>query len=307
MAPSLLTEYLLSNTFLFHENLNLPIIHKYRSGTTPTLNLFIASTKDTAGMNIAKQLIEQYNFEKLSESFHKNPVYSKTFQNKETKLLFVNTEIVDTQFLGDLFNPNLLVFLSRHSSASGIPTLSVHTPGNLSEAKFGGKPRNVSISPAGAMKNALLEMAKLNDERGLNYEVSYECTHHGPSLNVPAMFAELGSSPKQWKDSKAAEVVAHAAVAAISVRSSCSVALGIGGPHYNKKFTKLALSTQRAFGHIIPKYALSEVDAEIIKQCVERTLETVDSAVLDWKGIKGAYKPKIIAALEKLGVPSEKV
>ena len=269
--------------------------------------LFIASTKDTAGMNIAKQLIEQYNFEKLSESFHKNPVYSKTFQNKETKLLFIHTEIVDTQFLGDLFNPNLLVFLSRHSSAMGIPTLSVHTPGNLAEAKFGGKPRKVSISPAGAMKNALLEMAKLKDEQGLNYEVSYECTHHGPSLNVPAMFAELGSSPKQWKDMKAAEVVAHAAVAAISVRPSCSVALGIGGPHYNKKFTKLALSTQIAFGHIIPKYALPEIDAEIIKQCVERTVETVDSAVLDWKGIKGAYKPKIIAALEKLGVPSEKV
>jgi D-aminoacyl-tRNA deacylase len=271
------------------------------------LILFIASTKDTAGMNIAKQLIDHYNFEKLSETFHKNPMYTKTLHNKETKLLFVSTEIVDTQFLGDLFNPDLLVFLSRHSSASGIPTLSVHTPGNLAEAKFGGKPRKVSISPAAAMKNALLEMAKLKDEQGLDYEVSYECTHHGPSLDVPAMFAELGSSPKQWKDMKAAEVVAHAAVAAVSECSNCSVALGIGGPHYNTKFTRMALSTQRAFGHIIPKYALPEVDAEIIRQCVERTVETVDSAVLDWKGIKGAYKPKIVAALEKLGVSSEKV
>ncbi len=290
-----------------HENLNLSIIHKYRSGTTPTLILFIASTKDTAGMNIAKQLINHYNFEKLSETFHNNPVYSKTFQNKETKLLFLNTEIVDTQFLGDLFNPQLIVFLSRHSSAKGIPTLSVHTPGNLSEAKFGGKPRTVSISPACAMKNALLEMAKLTDERGLNYEVSYECTHHGPSLNLPSMFVELGSSPKQWKDTKAAEVVADAAVAAVSECSNYSVALGIGGPHYNKKFTKLALSAQRAFGHIIPKYALLGVDVEMIKQCVERTVETVDSAVLDWKGIKGEHKRKIVAALEELGVPSEKV
>ena len=150
-------------------------------------------------------------------------------------------------------------------------------------------------------------MAKLTYERELDYEVSYECTHHGPSLNVPAMFAELGSSPKQWKDMKAAEVVAQAAVAAVSECSCCSVALGIGGPHYNKKFTKLALTTQRAFGHIIPKYALGEVDGEIIRQCVERTLEPVDSAVLDWKGIKGEHKPNIVAALEELGVPSEKV
>jgi D-aminoacyl-tRNA deacylase len=121
------------------------------------------------------------------------------------------------------------------------------------------------------------------------------------------MFAELGSSPKQWKDLKAAEVVSHAAAAAVSGCSGCSVMLGIGGPHYNKKFTKLALDTQTAFGHIIPKYALSEVDAEIVGQCVERTVEPVDSAVLDWKGIKGEYKPMIVAALEKLGISSEKV
>jgi D-aminoacyl-tRNA deacylase len=291
----------------FYENFNLPIIHNNPSGTKPTLILFIASTKDTAGMNIAKSLIDHYSFEKISETFHKNPVYTKKLHNKETKLLFVNTEIVDTQFLGDLFNPNLFVFLSRHSSAKGIPTLSVHTPGNLTDAQFGGKPRTVSVSPAAAMKTALQEMAKLTDERGLDYEVSYECTHHGPSLDAPAMFAELGSSPEQWKDMKAAEVVAHAAAAAVSGCSGFSVALGIGGPHYNKKFTKLALDTQTAFGHIIPKYALSEVDAEIVAQCVERTLETVDSAVLDWKGIKGEHKPKIVAALETLGMPSEKV
>lgn len=258
-------------------------------------------------MNIAKQLVDTYDFEKLSETFHKNPMYSQTLHNKQTKLLFVNTEIMVTQFLGDLFTPELMVFLSRHSSAKGIPTLSVHTPGNLSEAKFGGKPRKVSISPAGAMKNALLEMAKLTNEQGLNYEVSYECTHHGPSLDVPAMFVELGSSSKQWKDIKAAKVVADAAVAAVSDCSCCPVALGIGGPHYNKKFTKLALNNQRAFGHMIPKYALSEVDAEIIRQCVEKTVETVDSVVLNWKGIKGEHKPKIVAALDAIGVTSEKV
>ena len=269
--------------------------------------LFVASTEDTAGMNIAKQLIDRHNFEKLSETFHNNPVYTKTLHTKETKLLLVSTDIVNTQFLDDLFSPDLFVFLSRHSSASGIPTLSVHTTGNLGAAKFGGKPRKVSIAPASAMKNALSEMAKLKDEKGLDYEVSYECTHHGPSLDAPAMFVEVGSSPKQWSDVKAAEVVADAAVAAVSDGPICPVALGIGGPHYNRKFTKLALEDRWAFGHMIPKYALSDVDAEIIQQCVEGTVGTVDSAVLDWKGIKSEHKSKIVAALEKLGLHSEKV
>ncbi|MBN1785144.1 MAG: hypothetical protein JW815_05355 [Candidatus Bathyarchaeota archaeon] len=277
------------------------------SGMYQTLILFIASTKDTAGMNIAKSLIDHYSLEKNSETFHNRPVYIKKLHNKEIKLLFVNTEIVDTQFLGSLFSPSMFVFLSRHSSAKGIPTLSVHTPGNLAEAQFGGKSRTVSVSPAIAMKNALQEMAKLVDEGGLDFEVSYECTHHGPSLDAPAMFVELGSSPEQWKDLKAAEVVAHAAAAAVADCSSCPVAIGIGGSHYNKKFTKLALKTQTAFGHMIPKYALAEVDAEIVGQCVERTLETVDSALLDWKGIKGEHKLKIVVALEKLGISSEKI
>jgi D-aminoacyl-tRNA deacylase len=197
--------------------------------------------------------------------------------------------------------------LSRHSSAKGIPTLSVHTPGNLSEAKFGGKSQKVSISPALAMKNVLIELSKLRNEKSLDYEVSYECTHHGPSLDTPTMFVELGSSPKQWNDTEAAKVVAEAAVNSVSEFPPSCVSLGIGGPHYNRKFSKMAINNQRAFGHMIPKYALSEINAEIISQCIEKTLEPVNSVVLDWKGIKGEHKPKIISAIKALAIPWEKI
>jgi D-aminoacyl-tRNA deacylase len=258
-------------------------------------------------MNIAKQLILNYKFKKTSEFFQNNPIYSKTLNNENTKILFVNTEIVETQFLDKLFTPKLFIFLSRHSSAKAMPTLSVHTPGNLSEAKFGGKPQKVSISSAIAMKNVLLRMAKLRNENNLDYKVSYECTHHGPSLNSPAMFVELGSSSEQWSNTKAAMIVAESATAAISESSSDCVSMGIGGPHYNKKFSNMALNDQRAFGHIIPKYALSKVDVEIIRQCVEKTVENVDSIVLDWKGIKSEYKSKITSAIEAINVNWEKV
>ncbi len=268
--------------------------------------LVVASKRDIAGMNIAQTIIDHYGFKKLTRPFNRNPVYSKTVHNQEARLLFVNEEIINTQFVTDFFTPQLLVFVSKHSSVSGIPTLSVHTPGNLAEAEFGGIPRRVSISPAGAMKDALLEMAKLRDETKLKYEVSYECTHHGPSLDVPTMFVELGSTKKQWTDIKAAEVVAHATMTAVTTRSSYPTVLGIGGPHYNAKFTKIALSTQKAFGHIISKHAIPEVNTEIIRQCVERTMENVDSAILDWKGIRGADKTKIITALDEIGVQIEK-
>jgi D-aminoacyl-tRNA deacylase len=159
------------------------------------------------------------------------------------------------------------------------------------------------------MRDALKAMAQLREELRLGYEVSYECTHHGPSLNTPTMFAELGSSPKQWSDSKAAEAVAHATMKTISKvgESQVKAVLGIGGPHYNGKFTRMALESDMAFGHMIPKYAVSYVDSDILRQCVKRTLEKVQSVVLDWKGIKGEHKPRLVGMLEEMGIPFEKV
>jgi len=269
--------------------------------------LIVASTKDVAGMNIAQQILDNHDFKKVEERFHQNPMHSKKVQDSLVKLVFVNEDIVNTQFITQFFSPQLLVFISKHRSVSGLPTLSVHTPGNLSKAELGGIPRKVSVSPASAMRNALLEMANVKEELGLNYQVCYECTHHGPSLDVPAMFVELGSSMKQWKDKRAAEAVARAAMAAVSKRSKYTVVLGVGGPHYNAKFTKIALSKPIAFGHIIPKYAVSLLDADMVRQCVERTVEKVESVILDWKGIKGADKKGLIAILNDVGVSIEKV
>ena len=143
----------------------------------------------------------------------------------------------------------------------------------------------------------------------LEFEISYECTHHGPSLDVPTMFVELGSSPTQWGNIKAAEAVARASMEAISnFKSHSSFAvLGIGGPHYNKRFTQMALNGEATFGHMIPKYSLNLVTAKVLKHCVDRTLEKTASALLDWKGIRGDEKPKVIDALAAINLPYEKV
>jgi D-aminoacyl-tRNA deacylase len=266
----------------------------------------VASTKDPASMNIARKILEKYEFKKDSKSFRRNPVYVKWIRGQEVRLVFVNEDLIYTQFLTDFFTPKLLVFISRHSSISGIPTLSVHTPGNLAEAELGGIPKKVSVAAASAMKRALLELFKQKERLELNYKISYECTHHGPSLDVPTMFVELGSSPAQWKDLKAAEAVAHAAMAAVSGDSIFSAVLGVGGPHYSEKFTKLAITTQIAFGHIIPKYAMQKIDVEILKQCIQRTLERVESAIFDWKGMRGADKQRLTAILNKMNIPVEK-
>jgi D-aminoacyl-tRNA deacylase len=270
--------------------------------------LIVASTCDTASMNIRQQLLTHYHFEESGETFHTHPVYVSATGDDEVRLITIDEEPIYSQAITTYLTPQRVLYLSRHSSRSGTPTLSVHTPGNLDRAEKGGLSRKVSIAPANALRKALLTMAKQKDERGLSYKVSYEGTHHGPSLDVPTMFVELGSSPTEWKDEEAAEAVADAAMAATSDHFSPSQAVvGIGGPHYNKKFTQIALDQPMAFGHIVPKYAVSQLTAKMVQHCVERTEERVEEILLDWKGIKGQHKARLVEALEQVRVPARKV
>lgn len=273
--------------------------------------MLVSSKRDIASLNIGKKILEQCNFQNTATYFMQNPIYEAKIGERTVRLVTLTDEMVYAQNLADLFTDlELIIFISRHSSTSGTPTLSVHTPGNLSgKAELGGLPKKVSVSPANAMKDALKSMAKHARKIQLKYEVSYECTHHGPSLNVPTMFAELGSAPAQWNDLDAANVVAQAVLEAISKfgKSNEKAVLGIGGPHYNLKFTRMCLEENVAFGHIIPKYAIPWIDAEILQQCLERTLEKTYRVILDWKGIRGEDKPKLVKLLEQVGVSWEKV
>jgi len=272
--------------------------------------LIIASNKDTASLNIKQQILKHYSFTKTATTFQQDPVYTADLNGKNVTLATLSIESVHAQNLPEPFpDAQIIVFISRHSSASGKPTLSVHTPGNFREAQLGGLPKTVSVSPATAMRDALRALLRYKEELSLDYEVSYECTHHGPSLNVPTMFVELGSSPAQWSDLRAAGAVARSAMSAIANFSTSgnSAVLGIGGTHYNQKFTSMALACEAVFGHMIPKYAVSMIDSEILAQCIEKTLEKVSLAILDWKGIRSQDKPKLLSALQAVGLSFKKV
>ena len=272
--------------------------------------LLVHSARDIAGVNIAEHVLQLRPFIKTNQKFQEDPIYRAEVSGKQVDFVTIEEEAVNAQTLSESFpNAELIVFLSRHSSQSGTPTLTVHTPGNLGAAELGGLPRSVSISPANAMQIALKALNRLKQEMNLSYEVSYEGTHHGPSLLVPTMFVELGSSEIQWRDQEAAKAVAQASLEAVAnfEKSTCATVLGIGGTHYNSKFTKMALEGEAAFGHMIPKYAIPNLDSEILAQCVKRTHEPVEYVVLDWKGIKSEDKPGLLSMLAEIGLPIKKV
>lgn len=256
-----------------------------------------------ASSNIASHIISLYRFEKAAE--HDGPpMYRGVLGGKDVGLVIVEGELVYLQDFPMFSSAELVVFVSRHQSRSGVPLLSVHVPGNLFHADFGGVSGKVSVAPANAMRAAILEMERQRTRLELEeFRVYYEGTHHGPSLDVPALFVEIGSTEKEWAIPKAGEAVAHAAIAAVTNKEGVEAAVGIGGSHCNSRLTNHGLRSPVAFGHIIPSYAFEGLTPEIVSLCVERTLEKNPTLVLDWKGIDGRQRDGLMKILDQLQYP----
>ncbi len=156
----------------------------------------------------------------------------------------------------------VVIFASRHRAESRIPTLTVHPIGNYSAADFGGKPGTLSMSAPQFMTSALRSLSV--NAKGLGFNVSFETTHHGPILNSPAFYIEIGSYEELWGREDAAEAIAKTI---ISVRDDgFPVIVCVGGGHYAPRFTEVALARKVAIGHMAANYALDSLSPEMISQ-----------------------------------------
>ncbi len=226
----------------------------------------VVCKRDPASMLIGKILTEKWF--KPTEKFFGN---YRVFEYGNTDLIIIETEHIYAQWLPERYPSDFYIFASRHAAKSKIPTLTVHTTGNWGDALYGGAPKTLSLAPAQHMLSALEKLQEMKEKKGLDYQVSYEVTHHGPTLDVPVMFVELGSSEEQWSDKDAAEAVAEAIIAGLTPKKTVS-AVGIGGGHYAPRFTETALKKGIAFGHMCPNYALNFLDERMIQQMIERTI-----------------------------------
>ena len=136
--------------------------------------------------------------------------------------------------------PKRVIFVSKHKSAQDQPALTAHATGNLTtQAKYGGRPEEVSWVDPPVIKRALVSLRQGLSEAGLEMEVTMEATHHGPtSFRVPVCFIEIGSTPKQWTDPVLGGIVAKATVDAIQPMGTTINTVGFGGTHYSAKDRK---------------------------------------------------------------------
>ena len=255
--------------------------------------LVVASKKDRAGTNIIKNLSQ--------------------FEGGNFELCHIEGEIIYTENLDlDKINQyDFIIFASKHKSEKQEKTLSLHSPGNWRDNVFGGQKRKVCRGSALFQKQAFELLVKNRNEHHLNdYGVTLEATHHGPLIEKPCVFIEVGSTETEWTDRRAGFVVAltiKEVIEKFEENPYNEVAVAVGGPHYCQNFNKIQSNSNVAFCHVIPKYVLP-LTKEIIKEAIEKTEEEVDFILLDWKGIGDLKERKnIIEILERNYIQWKKV
>ncbi|MFH1850150.1 MAG: D-aminoacyl-tRNA deacylase [archaeon] len=263
----------------------------------------IVSSQDPAGLNIRERLVES-----LVEpgpgaegEFEGSPVY----RISENALLYTtNTDSIFCEHIDQRITADLIIFATRHKSEAGIPSLSVHAPGNWAAAEYGGEDRKLCVAPALYLRTALLKL--IEKGAGTGYDVVQECTHHGPYVEKPCMFIEIGSSERQWSDPKAGRIIADTIAELVSCPpEGAEVAFGIGGLHTTPNFRKVMLKEKIAFGHVCPKYMLEHLSREMIEQALVRSTEPAEIVILDWKGLK-TEKARIVQLLELMKIKNKK-
>ncbi len=258
----------------------------------------VASKKDIAGMNIRSALLRIGSFSHAESSREK----AEQLEGDFADMLTIAEETVEADWLDEL-GYKLIIFATRHQGASGKPTLSVHTPGNFSTADYGGKPGFLCNALPMLMKEALLLLDKNADEIG--YTSTLESTHHGPSIDTPCMFIEIGSTERQWNDRKAADLLADTIMRLVKgldqEPKNLRVAVGIGGNHYCANFNRIMRIPDYSISHICPKYALENLDAKMLDMMRSRSVPEADLLILDWKGL-GSEKQRLLSLIEGSGL-----
>jgi len=151
-----------------------------------------------------------------------------------------------------------LVFPSIHRSERNVPCLTVHPLGNPGpRADVGGRPRTLTPTDPRRMAGALRLLGEGAGSTG--FKATYEATHHGPALTLPAFFVEVGFGELPQPPPAAVHLLASA-IPRIEMDPLDRVALGVGGGHYVPHFTELALRRRWAFGHLLSRHALAEID-----------------------------------------------
>ncbi len=261
---------------------------------------------DTASYNTFLCLAEQFEelgFEKYESS---DPNILASYKNDNTTVINSRKDLLYSEYL-DSFSFESIYLVSKHMSSKQLPAFTTHATGNLtSYTEFGGKPFSLSKSAPIKMLSFLKELNKNKSTT----TITYEATHHGPLLKTPSLFVEFGGTENEINKKENATIMKTAILSSMNSNSSYEkIALGFGSGHYPSNFTKLALTKNYAFSHILPSFVIENYDEKILEKMIDSAIlnsePSPDVAVIDKKKLNISNRNILIKILEEKGIEHE--
>ena len=294
------------------------------------VSLIVVSGGDIASTNQAEELLKMCNWTEL-DLVEGLPAYSfmhaRMWWMKDGCLWENDLDKRWEEETGEI--PTEIIFPSRHSAASGNPSLTLHPIGTMqvphdSTPQYGGKaadcpPPNPRIA---AWWRELNKVASDLDD----FDLSLETTHHGPWVETPSLFIEIGSTEATWGHEGAATLLAGIIYRGLGLdggdglgnwSGNGRVVITLGGGHYAPRGNFLAMHEDVWIGHMLATYALpfEKDDDGTISGMWENSLrKAIDSTKIayhdgeivcsmDKKAFKGWQRQAIRDLLEELDVP----
>ena len=243
---------------------------------TEVVSVLAVNQGDIASYNQAKVLLDKFSWQQLA------PVEGKiAYKHGKVRMWLFEDGILFEDDIDKRWNiptgeiVSEVIFPSRHAAASGKPSLTLHPIGvphllRGTKPQYGGRS---GYDPPPSTRLASWWKKLTNSVNGTSlaerFELTLEVTHHGPWLEVPALFIEIGSTQAIWPDEEAAEYLAGIIAEGLgldgteqvgvwdSVKHSGEIVLvTLGGGHYAPRANKLALLDGVWLGHMLATYAL---------------------------------------------------
>ncbi|KAI3871079.1 hypothetical protein MKW92_039473 [Papaver armeniacum] len=314
------------------------------------VTLVVATTIDPASIGPASALLSM-------PGWHPGPPLKDipSYVNGQVRLLKHDHTIVSEDHLDKRWEESTgevvddVIFLSKHTAVSNRPALTVHPIGipHLREGEVsnsGGRP-GWAAPPNPRIASWLRLLKKIAQEHNLipEFEITMEATHHGPEINSPTMFVEIGSTEEYWKRQDAAQAIAQLVWEGLGLggagdignwnknNDKKKVLLGLGGGHYVPRHMDIVLKEDSVWvGHLLSGYSLPMEDPKQTndgkevngiggtwKQAIKVSYDATCSAFpggeimahLDQKSFKSWQKNAITSFLNeqniKIGKPSD--
>ena len=185
------------------------------------------------------------------------------------------------------------------------------------------------VPPSPRFASLFRSMISLARSSGLDeeFDLTLEATHHGPLLESPTLYIEIGSTEKEWSCVGAAELWAEVLSKNLGLSGNRpvewapggDVMIGLGGGHYAPRHKAVLSESEELWaGHLLANYALpfEEPSDEglpkgLWRHSIEVSVESTRAAFpganlfahLDRKSFKAWQRNAITALLDDLDVP----